>query len=108
MDLFFKGLESLLNGNYFFHSGYEAELVRDLMQGLRDTLPKIKFAERELQVSIKLSKGLTARETADSLKLSVRTVEFYRTNLLKKTKTKNATELVAFLYENGIKVLGSS
>lgn len=107
MELFMKGIESLLKGDYFFHSGYEVELIRDLMDGLREKLPKIKFSERELQIGIKLSKGFTAKTTAEKLNLSVRTVEIYRASLLKKTQTKNAAELVGFIYEHGIKVLGT-
>lgn len=103
LEIVIDGIQRLLKGEYFFHSQYEGELIRYLIDGLHQELPNIKFSERELEVSMKLSKGLTARETAEALGLSVRTVEFYKKNLLEKTSTKNAMELVAFIYQHGIK-----
>ncbi|HRE68571.1 MAG TPA: response regulator transcription factor [Cyclobacteriaceae bacterium] len=104
-DVLIKAIETLMRGDYYFHSGYETEIVRYLMNGLREQLPKVRFTERELEISIKLSKGLTAREVAQELGLSARTVETHKQNLMEKTKTKNAIELVGFMYQHGVKML---
>jgi DNA-binding NarL/FixJ family response regulator len=104
-DVLIKAIESLMRGDYYFHSGYEKEIVHYLMNGLKENLPKVKFTERELEISIKLSKGLTAKDVAQELGLSARTVETHKQNLMEKTQTKNTIELIGFMYQHGIKML---
>ncbi len=57
---------------------------------------KINLKEREMQVLKNVCSGLSTNEIADKISLSPKTVEFYRTQLLSKTKTKNAVSLVIF------------
>jgi two-component system, NarL family, response regulator NreC len=50
---------------------------------------------RELEVLRLVAAGLSAKEVANKLKISPRTVEVHRNNMLKKLGVKNSTELVA-------------
>jgi len=49
---------------------------------------------REMQISHCIRDGLSSKEIAAMLKLSLKTVEVHRHNILKKLKIKNATSLV--------------
>ena len=49
---------------------------------------------REKDVFQLIKKGLTSKECALALKLSVRTVEVHRANLIQKYRVKNIVELV--------------
>lgn len=51
------------------------------------------FTSREISVLRLLVKGMTNKEIASSLNLSIRNVEKYVSRLLSKTKTRNRTEL---------------
>jgi len=59
----------------------------------------VKMSNREKEILVLMSEGLTADEIANELKLSKYTIEEYRTNLLKKFKAKNATHLVKIAFE---------
>lgn len=58
----------------------------------------VNFTSRELSVLRCLIKGMTNREIAVGLNVSVRNVEKYVGRLLNKTKTRNRTELAQFFH----------
>lgn len=60
------------------------------------------LTRREKEVLMEISKGLTNTEVADKLHLSVRTVDWHRTNLISKTYTRNRVELINFALRNGL------
>lgn len=95
-------IRSVLNGDYYFSSDHEKEIIECIDNGLRQKLPKLKFSLLELEIVIKISQGMTNKEIGMALGLSIRTIETYRTDLIQKTMVKNSLELVAFAYENGI------
>jgi len=55
-----------------------------------------KLTNREREVLKLLAEGYTAREIADMLVVSPKTVEWYRTNLMKKLNIHNKTDLIKF------------
>jgi DNA-binding NarL/FixJ family response regulator len=54
------------------------------------------LTERELEVVQLIKKGLSSREIADHLEISLKTVEVHRHNVLRKLNLKNSTSLVSF------------
>ena len=52
------------------------------------------MTNREREIFLLIKKGLTSKECAIALDLSVRTVEVHRTNLIQKYNVKNIVELV--------------
>ena len=59
--------------------------------------PMVSLSVRERQIVTHLSHGRTSKEIARTIGISPRTVEFYRSRLLKKFKVGNVTELLAHL-----------
>jgi DNA-binding NarL/FixJ family response regulator len=55
------------------------------------------LTDRELQIVHLIRKGLSSRQIADSLEISLKTVEVHRHNVLKKLKLKNSASLVNFI-----------
>lgn len=90
------------NGDYYFSSVHEKEIAEWLEKGITQKVPKIKFTALELGIIVKISKGRTSKEIAEELNLSLRTVETYRYDLIKKAEVKNAFELIEFFFRNGI------
>jgi two-component system invasion response regulator UvrY len=54
------------------------------------------LTERELEILKHMHKGMYSREIANSIGISVKTVEVHRHNILKKLKVKNAASAVAY------------
>jgi DNA-binding NarL/FixJ family response regulator len=64
-------------------------------KSLLDTL-----STRELQVLRRLAKGHTNREIAGAYNISIKTVDTYRSRLLKKLNLRNNAELSRFAIQN--------
>ncbi|MBH9577914.1 response regulator [Inhella proteolytica] len=60
------------------------------------------LSERELQVFLRLAKGETVGQVADSLCLSVKTVSTYRTRVLEKLKLHSNSELTYYALKQGL------
>lgn len=60
------------------------------------------LTEREVEVLYHICKGKTNKEIADSLQITVRTVDFHRKNLYEKTQTRNAAALAVYAIKYGI------
>lgn len=61
-----------------------------------------KLSEREIEVLRQICRQKTAREIAESLFISVRTVDIHRARLLEKTGAKNTAGLIIFAIKNKI------
>jgi len=60
------------------------------------------LTERELQIVQLIRKGLSSREIADHLEISLKTVEVHRHNVLKKLRLKNSASLVNYLNDYSV------
>ena len=57
---------------------------------------------REREILRRVARGSMSHQIATELKLSVRTVEFHRANLLRKTGLRSAADLTRFAIRNGV------
>ena len=57
------------------------------------------LTQREIEIINFIAKGKSSKEIAETLYLSVKTVEVHRYNILKKLKLKNSSALVAFVHQ---------
>ena len=60
------------------------------------------LSEREIEVINQIKDGLSSKEIADKLNISVKTVEVHRHNILKKLKVKNTASLINFINSTGL------
>ncbi len=97
-----NAVRSVSNGDYYFSSQYEKEILMWRDMGKSHPMSAIKFAPKELEVILKLSRGMTCKEVGESMQLSSRTIESYRSDLIRKTGTKNTAELISYIYKQGI------
>lgn len=67
-----------------------------------DNLANVHFDKREALLVELLAGGKTTRVMAEMLGMKEKQVNRLREGLLRKTKTKNTTELVAFAFRNGL------
>lgn len=73
-------------------SDKDRDKERDVADGL---------SRREFQVMKRLAQGLTNREIADELGISVKTVDTHRGNVLKKLQLRNNSDITRFAVQRG-------
>jgi len=60
------------------------------------------LTDREREVLLYLTKGFTNKETADTLCISFKTVDFHRTNIMRKLGINNRVELTKYAMRKGL------
>lgn len=70
--------------------------------GSMGEMPQVKITKREREVMLLCCDGLLAKEIADRLNISQRTVETHKTNLYKKLGINNTVELVKYAQAIGM------
>ncbi|HEU4610961.1 MAG TPA: response regulator transcription factor [Kofleriaceae bacterium] len=66
-----------------------------------DGHPASSLTKRELQVMEMLARGMTNREIADHLDISIKTIDTHRGHILKKLRLRNNSELTRFAVKHG-------
>ncbi|MBN2329283.1 MAG: response regulator transcription factor [Candidatus Omnitrophica bacterium] len=93
------GIRSVLHGGLCLSSSVQKQIVDKLSYENKRESPIDSLSNRELQILELLSKGLKPSQVAESLHLSSKTVENYRTNLRFKLKLNSAAELYHYAIE---------
>lgn len=62
----------------------------------------VHLTKRELEILKCLNDGLSSKQIADKLFASLNTINNHRKNILKKTRTKNTSELIGFALKKGL------
>lgn len=103
---FEKAIQTVMSGESFFSN----ELLRQIIFSIEvkntnsvdcdNKILDVKFTAREEEVLMYFCQGLTVSEIADRLFLSPKTIETYRSTLLKKTNSKNTLNLVLLAIKN--------
>lgn len=72
-----------------------------VMRVLVEADDQFELSEREMEVVKLIAKGRSSFEIAETLIISIHTVNSHRKNILKKLKLKSPTELIIFAVEQG-------
>lgn len=87
-----------INGRPIYH-GIDPYEDFNLQQAEKE---EIIFTARELEIIGYMAKGYTAAVIAETLLVSVNTIQTHRKNILKKSGCNNSVELVTYCIRNGI------
>ena len=68
----------------------------------RQEAPESTLSDREMQVLLKLAHGSSTREVYNALKLSMSTVETYRSRILEKLNLRNNSDMTRFAIRRGL------
>lgn len=79
-----------------------AELLAETLGGDTTKLAHEELSDREFQVFLRLAKGETVGNIADSMNLSVKTVSTYRTRVMEKMKLASNSDLTYYALKNGL------
>jgi DNA-binding NarL/FixJ family response regulator len=97
-------INSVMNGEDYFSN----ELLKNVIMSFGSSkqiqtsseIKFINFTAREKDVLISICHGLSAKEIADNLNISIRTVEVHKSNLFLKTGVKTTGNLIALAIKN--------
>ncbi len=90
----------ILDGDLYLSSSLADELVRRAVEGSEESRPPSEvLSDREAEVVRLIGDGLSTREIAEELNLSVKTIESYRANVKRKLGLRSGSELARFAYD---------
>ncbi|MBC13981.1 MAG: DNA-binding response regulator [Rhodothermaceae bacterium] len=93
-------IRRILSGDLYLSAGLADELVRRAVEGPDASRPPSEeLSDRETEVVRLIGDGLSTREVAYELNLSVKTVESYRANVKRKLGLRSGSELARFAYD---------
>jgi two-component system invasion response regulator UvrY len=93
----FKAIMEVQNGRKYICDEIKNILSEQVISGEDQQSGLNSLSQREIEIIAFIKKGFSSKEIADSLNISVKTVEVHRYNILKKLNLKNAAALVNFI-----------
>jgi len=99
-----QAIRSIATGNSFYSQKISDAMVQQLIRGNEPPkkLPNKKLTPRELEILKLIAEEKSNQEIANSLFISIRTVDTHRRNLLEKLQVKNTAGLVRYAIQQGI------
>jgi len=92
-----KAIHRVVEGDLYLSAEMADQLLRRAVDGgSSDRIGPSQLSDRELEVLQLLGQGVSTREIAEQLHLSIKTIESYRANIKRKLDLKNATELMRY------------
>jgi DNA-binding NarL/FixJ family response regulator len=92
-----KAILEVQNGNKYICDEIKNNISELVLEENKDTPNVNALTEREIQIINLIKEGLSSKEIATQLNISLKTVEVHRHNILKKLKLKNSASLVNFI-----------
>jgi len=93
-------IDTVLEGGNYFSQELMQNLLRNYKLPKELKSPESDLSEREVEILLLISEGLSNLEIGERLFISKRTVEKHRANILDKTKCKNTAGLVMYAIKN--------
>ena len=93
-----------MRGESFLYPGAVPALIRDYLERDRrgDRIPKSILTPREEQITKLIAEGNSTKEIADALRISVKTVDRHRANVLQKLGLRDRLDLTRFAIRTGL------
>jgi DNA-binding NarL/FixJ family response regulator len=93
----FKAIMEIQGGKKYICEEIKNILSEQVISGDDPQTGLNSLSQREIEIIAFIKKGFSSKEIADELKISVKTVEVHRYNILKKLNLKNAAALVNYI-----------
>ena len=104
-DELVNAIRTVSQGDIFLYPTLAARLVNDYLNRDETTAPETDEADltpREREVLIEIAEGLTNPEIAETLTISVKTVDRHRENIMRKLNLHNRVDLVKYAIRKGL------
>lgn len=101
-DDLLPALRKVMAGQVYLSGEVSSYLLDKVSKGAKELSKGLELSGRELEIFRLVAEGKTAREIADTLFISARTVENYKNNLLKKLGLHKTSDLIKYAIKNKI------
>lgn len=106
-EMLIEAIRSVNAGNRYFNEAITSLVFEDFYKKEKYSAPKkIKndsdLTKREQEVLMEVANGKSNKEIADTLFISIKTVETHKTNILGKLGLRNTAELVKYAIKNNL------
>lgn len=104
IEVIMDAIYAVIETGYYFNDSMSRALVKGLMasDAIRPTFKRVELSEREIAIIKLISKEYTAREIAEKLFISQRTVDGHRERILEKIKAKNSVGIVMYAIKHNL------
>lgn len=94
-----EGVRKVMDGQNFYSKEVREVMVSNYINNLKQKKKilmqeKVVITKRELEVIKLIMKGYSSQQIAETLHISIRTVDTHRANLMQKMEVKNSIELI--------------
>lgn len=93
-EVLLKAVRKILNGGIYVSEAVNERLLKGVSKTEIKKSPIQLLSDRELEVFELTGKGISTRDIANQLHLSIKTIESYRARIKSKLQLSNATELM--------------
>jgi DNA-binding NarL/FixJ family response regulator len=93
-------IDTVMSGGNYFSQELMQNLLRNYKLTKEQKGSESELSEREVEILLLISEGLSNQEIGDRLFISKRTVEKHRANILDKTNCKNTAGLIMYAIKN--------
>ncbi len=107
-DDLMSAIRIVRQGDVYIYPSLARLLVKDFLQRSETSAPETReeLTAREQEVLTFIAEGYSNREIADTLVISVKTVDRHRENIMRKLQLHNRVELVKYAIEKGLISVG--
>jgi DNA-binding NarL/FixJ family response regulator len=93
-EVLIEAIKAVAGGQQFIEQEVKETLVQHALVSRKESMATTILTKREKEILQLIASNLSSQQIADKLFLSLKTIEFHRSNLLLKLKAKNAASLV--------------
>jgi DNA-binding NarL/FixJ family response regulator len=102
----FKAITEIQSGRRYICDEIKNILSEQVINGQDQQTGLNSLSQREIEIIAFIKRGNSSKEIADSLNISVKTVEVHRYNILKKLNLKNSASLVNYINNSQLEIEG--
>ncbi len=105
MDELLEAINSIYKGNNYFNKKISDTILKSFINKTKQESGESKpecLTKREKEIVSLVVEGLTNKEIADKLFISIRTVDSHKNNIMQKLNLKSSVELVKYAIKNNL------
>lgn len=95
-------IHAALKGKVFIAPALAGDVLNEIERGSRGDSPAASVTPRQREILQLLAEGRSAKEIAEALAISARTVEFHKYQMMEAHGLRNSAELIHFAIKHGI------
>lgn len=95
-------LQTVLRGERYLSQAIPADVIRERLEGSGSHDPLAQLTSRQREILQLIAEGISTKEIAFKLKVSIKTIETHRSHLMKRLKIYDVAGLVRFAIRAGL------